>query len=290
MAKRTPTRPRHASRGPKAAPRPRKAAAKKARPSRAASRAKMKAPKKASPKKTAPKRAAPRKAASKNAAPRKATPKTTVPKKAALRTVAPKKRQAAKRPAPKTGRVARSTPKPAPARTRSRPPRAATRARANASTTRPAPAAAPPREPKTRRTRPRFEVPFPLEPLAISPIEDANGLPSNATPSSLSADVRRPARARAGRNGTEAGGEAESVLTGGDVDANWEVAYSSGDEAPGGDNPTPDQDDADAIGRALGVEYDDNEELQGADKIAERDRHRWELDPASSDDYKARGR
>ena len=166
----------------------------------------------------------------------------------------------------------------------------ATRAEAKAPKGRPAPAAAPPREPKARRTRPRFEVSIPLEPFAIVPIEDANGLPSNATPSSLSADVRRPARAKAGRNGTEAGGEADSVLTGGDVDANWEVAYSSGDEAPGGDNPTPDQDDADAIGRALGVEYDDNEELQGADKIAERDRHRWELDPASSDDYKARGR
>jgi hypothetical protein len=28
--------------------------------------------------------------------------------------------------------------------------------------------------------------------------------------------------------------------------------------------------------------------LKGADKVEERDRHRWELDPASSDDYKDR--
>lgn len=77
-------------------------------------------------------------------------------------------------------------------------------------------------------------------------------------------------------------------ITGGDVDADVENAYFSGDEAPGGDNPTPDQDIVDDIGRALGVEYQDNEELKGADKIAERDRHRWELDPASSDDYKDR--
>jgi len=79
--------------------------------------------------------------------------------------------------------------------------------------------------------------------------------------------------------------ETGPALTGGDVDASWEDAYAVGDEAPGGDNPTPDQDRVDDIGKALGVEYNDNEELKGAEKIQERDRHRWELDPASSDDY-----
>jgi hypothetical protein len=78
------------------------------------------------------------------------------------------------------------------------------------------------------------------------------------------------------------------ALTVGDVDANAENAYFSGDEAPGGDNPTPDQDIVDDIGRALGVEYQDNEELRSSDKVIERDRHRWELDPASSEDYKER--
>jgi hypothetical protein len=78
------------------------------------------------------------------------------------------------------------------------------------------------------------------------------------------------------------------VLTGGDVDADWESAYSVGDEAPGGDNPTPDQDLVDDIGRAVGVEYQDNEELKGEAKIAKRDRNRWELDPASSDDWDER--
>lgn len=79
--------------------------------------------------------------------------------------------------------------------------------------------------------------------------------------------------------------EAGPALTGGDVDASWEDAYAVGDEAPGGDNPTPDQDRVDDIGKALGVQYEDNEELKGAEKIQDRDRHRWELDPASSDDY-----
>jgi hypothetical protein len=78
------------------------------------------------------------------------------------------------------------------------------------------------------------------------------------------------------------------ALTGGDVDADWEAAESVGDEAPGGDNPTPDQDVVDEIGRALGVEYDDDEELRGGQEIEERDRKRWELDPASSDDFKER--
>jgi hypothetical protein len=79
--------------------------------------------------------------------------------------------------------------------------------------------------------------------------------------------------------------ETSPTITGGDVDADWESAYSVGDEAPGGDNPTPDQDIVDDIGKAVGVEYEDNEELKGEKKISDRDRRRWELDPASSDDY-----
>jgi hypothetical protein len=110
-------------------------------------------------------------------------------------------------------------------------------------------------------------------------------------PSSLDLD-RAPSAARSGRHELREARlehtETSPVLTGGDVDADWEDAYSVGDEAPGGDNPTPDQDRVDDIGKALGVQYEDNEELKAADKIAQRDRHRWELDPASSEDYKER--
>ena len=83
---------------------------------------------------------------------------------------------------------------------------------------------------------------------------------------------------------TETGPE----ITAGDVDASWESAYSTGDEAPGGDNPTPDQDVVDDIGKSLGLVYEDSEELKGAEKITERDKHRWELNPASSEDYEDR--
>jgi hypothetical protein len=110
-------------------------------------------------------------------------------------------------------------------------------------------------------------------------------------PSSLDMD-RRPSAARSGRHELQESrrehNEVSPELTAGDVDADWQDAYSVGDEAPGGDNPTPDQDRVDDIGKALGVQYDDNEELKGSDKISQRDRHRWELDPASSDDYRDR--
>jgi hypothetical protein len=110
-------------------------------------------------------------------------------------------------------------------------------------------------------------------------------------PSSL--DLNR--RASAARTGRAEMAEAledhrgmSSAITGGDVDVDVEDAYFTGDEAPGGDNPTPDQDVVDDIGKALGVQYDDAEELKSSDKITQRDRHRWEMDPASSEDYKDR--
>jgi hypothetical protein len=111
-------------------------------------------------------------------------------------------------------------------------------------------------------------------------------------PSSLDINLLHASAARTGRqelrDARKERNETSPVMTGGDVDASWEDAYSVGDEAPGGDNPTPDQDRVDDIGKALGVEYQDNEELKGVDKVAERDKHRWELDPASSEDYRDR--
>jgi hypothetical protein len=112
-------------------------------------------------------------------------------------------------------------------------------------------------------------------------------------PSSLNMD-RHGSAARTGRaEMAESLADHASMtpaITGGDVDADVESAYFSGDEAPGGDNPTPDQDIVDDIGKALGVEYQDNEELRASDKVAERDRKRWELDPASAEDYRERER
>ena len=112
-------------------------------------------------------------------------------------------------------------------------------------------------------------------------------------PSTLDLD-RQPSAARTGRAEMEEAfrdhNAASPGITAGDVDADWASAYSTGDEAPGGDMPTPDQDVVEEIGTALGVQYNDDEELKGADKIQRRDKHRWELDPASSEDYQDRSR
>jgi len=67
-----------------------------------------------------------------------------------------------------------------------------------------------------------------------------------------------------------------SAMAAGDADTDMESAYFTGDGAPGGDNPTPDQNDVDDIGQAIGVKYNDNEELRGGEEVVERDRHRWE--------------
>jgi len=82
----------------------------------------------------------------------------------------------------------------------------------------------------------------------------------------------------------------DPTLSGGDVDAAWDMAESQGDEAVGGDTPTPGQNNVDEMGQALGVTYADDEELKAGEKERSRDEHRWELDPASSEDYKDRVR
>jgi len=76
-------------------------------------------------------------------------------------------------------------------------------------------------------------------------------------------------------------------LSGGDLDADWAGA-DVGDETVGGSAPTPDQDVVDELGAAVGLTYEDNEPLRTTEKVEERDRKRWEMDPASSEDYNHR--
>ena len=68
---------------------------------------------------------------------------------------------------------------------------------------------------------------------------------------------------------------------GGDLDANWEDVNDSGSETVAGDNPTPDQSLVEENALAMGVSYEDNEELEFIDKIEKRDRERYELDENS---------
>jgi hypothetical protein len=77
----------------------------------------------------------------------------------------------------------------------------------------------------------------------------------------------------------------DPTLSGGDIDARWEMAENTGDEAVAGSMPTPGQSNTEDMGRAMGVTYDSDEPLKAGEKERNRDKNRWELDPASSDDY-----
>lgn len=61
-------------------------------------------------------------------------------------------------------------------------------------------------------------------------------------------------------------------------------AEDSGAEAPGGHVAKPDQDSVDELGRAVGIEFQDNQELRTHDGILYgRDRRQCEPDRRSAD-------
>lgn len=73
--------------------------------------------------------------------------------------------------------------------------------------------------------------------------------------------------------------ETTPALSGGDLDADWQRAASSGEEGVGGSVSTPDQDTVDELGRALGVEQPPEAEVQTSEEILRtRDRHYWHLE------------
>lgn len=80
--------------------------------------------------------------------------------------------------------------------------------------------------------------------------------------------------------------DSSPILSGGDVDAAWEDS-DVGEESVGGGNPTPDQSVVEELGEAMGLTYEDNEPLGGEEKLEKRDEDRWELDPASAEDFEA---
>lgn len=73
-------------------------------------------------------------------------------------------------------------------------------------------------------------------------------------------------------------------MTAGDFGASWQEAEETGAESPGGHVTTPDQENVDEIGRAVGMEFQDNQELCAPEEVlSRRDRRRWELDKRSAD-------
>ena len=77
------------------------------------------------------------------------------------------------------------------------------------------------------------------------------------------------------------------IDSGGDVDADWQRAQSSGEEAVGGSVAAPDQDVVDELARPLGVERSPDAEVITSDEIlSARDRRRWRIEQQT--DEKAR--
>ena len=79
-----------------------------------------------------------------------------------------------------------------------------------------------------------------------------------------------------------------SDVTGGDLDDNWYQAEVVGEEAVGGQTPTPDQSVTEQLLEAVGISSVDGELIQVKDKLERRDRLRWELEPRSAEDYQER--
>jgi hypothetical protein len=69
------------------------------------------------------------------------------------------------------------------------------------------------------------------------------------------------------------------VDTGGDVDADWQRAESSSEEAVGGSVATPDQSVVDEFARPLGVERPANTPVISSEgSLSSRDRRRWHIE------------
>src|SRR5882672_12364662 len=107
---------------------------------------------------------------------------------------------------------------------------------------------------------------------------------------------KRTTATRRGREGTEDQGRTVGLLrevlehhetgpsaTAGDLDADWQRAQSSGEEAAGGSVSTPDQDRVDDIGHALGVEQPSAAPLRPSGEIlGDRDQRDWDLERRAS--------
>lgn len=84
--------------------------------------------------------------------------------------------------------------------------------------------------------------------------------------------------------------ETGPAASAGDLDADWQRAQSSGEEAVGGSVSTPDQDRVDEIGHALGVEQPSAAPLRSSEEmLKERDRRYWELERRAQDKASKRG-
>jgi hypothetical protein len=113
-------------------------------------------------------------------------------------------------------------------------------------------------------------------PAGAEPPEQHLQSPTALAAEALSKGVPPPSVSQGPQD--EVPGEGD-VLSGGDSETDALQNTYVGDEAPGGDMPTPDQDLVDEIGRAYGVTEADSGALRASSELLdERDRRRAELD------------
>ena len=113
--------------------------------------------------------------------------------------------------------------------------------------------------------------------------------PAFVTNPEVQQDLQEAGRLKPSRLKSVRNKRSSTRLSGGDLDAVVEEG-GAGEEAVGGSVATPDQDIVENLGRAAGVTYEDDEELNLVEKVKKRDRKRWELNPSSSEDYQERNR
>jgi hypothetical protein len=76
-------------------------------------------------------------------------------------------------------------------------------------------------------------------------------------------------------------------LSGGDLDDDWYQAEVVGEEAVGGDNPTPDQNVTEGLLQSMGIASVDGRPVATVRNFSGRDQRRWELNPDSAEDHQA---
>jgi len=86
-----------------------------------------------------------------------------------------------------------------------------------------------------------------------------------------------PTRINKYSNSKETGADSED-----DADDDAYRVEVNGDEAVGGSTAVPSQNDTEELAEAAGIVVDDDTPLDTEEMLAERDRDRWELDPASA--------
>jgi Family of unknown function (DUF6335) len=119
---------------------------------------------------------------------------------------------------------------------------------------------------RATRARRRLDAPEAVETTALGATEE--GFPTIARRASVGA-----------------------TASGGDVDANWQRAESTGEEAAGGSVATPDQDVVDEFARALGVERAPDAPVTTSQEIlSQRDRLRWRREQPVPRPSASRGR